>query len=99
MKAEIYERERDWADAMARTERHRADYWLGYRRGIRRAYYGKLFGSDAEHTLWLALIDSTDRTHIERGRGYRDGLVNVHATPGGRAGIFADAAIERARGR
>ena len=46
------------------------DYWAGYQRGLRRAFHGERFGTDAEHQLWLSLSD--DRAEL--GRGYRDGL-------------------------
>jgi len=50
-------------------------YWEGYQRGLRRAYYGEIFGTEEEHNLWLALADDeVDETRRERGRGYRDGL-------------------------
>src|SRR5258705_1199958 len=51
------------------------DYWHGYQRGLRRGYQGELFGTDAEHKLWMRLADDgPDRASRERGRGYRDGL-------------------------
>jgi hypothetical protein len=74
MDERTFERERSRADLMAKTDTDRAEYWLGFRRGLRRAYYGKVFGSDAEHAWWLAMADSIDRYHAECGRGYRDGL-------------------------
>ncbi len=43
------------------------DYWAGYRRGLRRQYHGKNFGTREEHARWLAF----DRDG--RGRGYRAG--------------------------
>jgi len=52
----------------------RADYWYGYRRGLRRARFGEQFGTAAEHQLWLTLADDTDASRAARGRGYRDGL-------------------------
>ena len=52
-----------------------ADYWHGYQRGLRRGYMGQLFGTDAEHKLWMRLADEgTDKPSRDRGRGYRDGL-------------------------
>lgn len=42
-------------------------YWQAYQRGLRRAYHGPVFGTDAEHELLTSLTD-------DRGRGYRDGL-------------------------
>ena len=50
-------------------------YWEGYQRGLRRAYYGEVFGTEEEHNLWLSLADDeVDESRRERGRGYRDGL-------------------------
>jgi hypothetical protein len=65
-----------------------ADYWHGYQRGLRRGYMGQLFGTDAEHQLWMRLVDDgPDKPSRDRGRGYRDGLAacgiaepNVSAT-------------------
>ncbi len=52
-----------------------ADYWHGYQRGLRRGFQSELFGTDAEHRLWLGLADvGADKASQERGRGYRDGL-------------------------
>ena len=52
----------------------RTDYWEGYQLGLRRAYHGKKFGTEAEHALRMSLADDTDEVLRERGRGYRDGL-------------------------
>jgi len=54
--------------------RDRADYWLGFRRGLRRAFYGEAFGTDEDHQLWLSLAARDDREIAERGIGYLDGL-------------------------
>jgi len=52
-----------------------ADYWHGYQRGLRRGYMGQLFGTDADHQLWMRLADDgSDKASRDRGRGYRDGL-------------------------
>lgn len=62
------------------TERLRSDTgvqseWLtGYVRGLRRAIHGEAFGTDDEHTKWLAFSGSANPTHAERGAGYRAGL-------------------------
>ena len=62
----------------ARVQSYRggdADYWHGYQRGLRRGYMGQLFGTDAEHRLWMGLAhDGPDKPSRNRGRGYRDGL-------------------------
>ena len=55
----------------------RPDYWKGYKRGLRRAYHGENFGTDAEHNLWLPLADETDATMAERSRGYRLNLISA----------------------
>ena len=52
-----------------------SDYWHGYQRGLKRGFQGELFGTDAEHKLWMRLADDgPDIASRERGRGYRDGL-------------------------
>ena len=50
------------------------DYWEGYKRGLKRAYHGEHFGTEAEHKLWLSLVDSVNSQDHERGRGYLNGL-------------------------
>jgi hypothetical protein len=65
------------ARTMAMVEPERADYWHGYRRGLRRARFGELFGTAAEHQLWLTLADDTDTSRAARGRGYRDALAHL----------------------
>jgi hypothetical protein len=55
----------------------RASYWVGYMRGLRRAYHGEKFGSADEHKKWMSLF--YDSTRSEMGRGYRDGL-NIDRT-------------------
>ena len=51
-----------------------SEYWVGYQRGLRRAYHGEKFGTDEEHASWTAAINSRDESRKQRGRGYRDGL-------------------------
>ena len=65
------------ARTMTMIDPERADYWHGYRRGLRRARYGDQFGTAAEHQLWLTLADDTDASRAARGRGYRDGLAHL----------------------
>ena len=62
-----------YCEVMLETE-NRPDYWTGHIRGLRRAYHGEQFGTDAEHALWLSLSISDDTSRSELGRGYRDGL-------------------------
>lgn len=52
----------------------RKNYWMGYRRGLRRAFYGDAFCTEDEHRLWLSLIHRPQWEVAERGRGYHDGL-------------------------
>jgi len=52
----------------------RSEYWAGYQRGLRRAYHGKKFGTEAEHASWSAAINSLDESRKQRGLGYADGL-------------------------
>lgn len=64
------------ADTMRRAENdaERADWWVGYMRGLRRAHHGENFGTDAEHELWFSAVESTDPSRAALGRGYRAGL-------------------------
>jgi hypothetical protein len=57
-----------------RSAANRPDYWAGYMRGLRRAYHGERYGTEAEHALWLSQADGEDEQRRERGLGYRDGL-------------------------
>lgn len=50
------------------------DFWVGYRRGLSRHYHGEKFGTEDEHLLWLASVNSTDEGRQMRGRGYRSGF-------------------------
>ena len=50
------------------------DFWAGYRRGLNRHYHGENFGTEDEHLLWLASVDSADVGRQMRGRGYRAGF-------------------------
>jgi len=63
-----------YCEVMLDIENNRPDYWTGRIRGLRRAYHGEQFGTDAEHALWLSLSTSDDTSRSELGRGYRDGL-------------------------
>ena len=63
-----------YAEVMLDIENNRPDYWTGRIRGLRRAYHGEQFGTDAEHALWLSLSTSDDPSRSELGRGYLDGL-------------------------
>jgi len=50
------------------------DFWSGYIRGLRRNYHGEKFGTDEEHELWMAAINSSDESRKNRGLGYRAGF-------------------------
>lgn len=63
------------ADALFRAER--PDYYAGYTRGLRRAHHGDRFGTEAEHELWMSLVDRPDHCSQERGNGYRAGLMAI----------------------
>jgi len=52
----------------------RAEYWVGYLRGLRRGHHGESFGTDEEHEKWLSAANSRDESRKQRGRGYMDGL-------------------------
>jgi hypothetical protein len=95
-----------------RERRERADYWLGYERGLRRGFHGARFGTEQDHEIWLSLAaDPWDRTRRELGQGYRDGLAaTVPAARSGASAIFGGssnartsdpgiAALERIAGR
>jgi hypothetical protein len=69
-----FESEMRRTDVMKKADPERAEYWNGYQRGLRRKHHGENFGTEAEHQLWLSLIDDEDDTKRQRGEGYRDGL-------------------------
>lgn len=64
------------ADTLRRAESDpiRAEWWVGYKRGLRRAHRGEQFGSAAEHQLFLAASGSADPMRAALGRGYHAGL-------------------------
>ncbi len=62
---------------MAMVEPKRANYWHGYRHGLRWARHGEQCDTAAEHEQWLALVDDTDASRAARGRGYCDGLAQL----------------------
>ena len=43
-------------------------------RGLRRAHHGEAFGSDAEHSLWLSAVESSDPSRAALGHSYLAGL-------------------------
>lgn len=64
------------ADTILRHEDDpiRSHWWIGYRRGLRRAQHGDRFGSAEEHERWLSAATSDDPARAALGRGYRAGL-------------------------
>jgi len=57
------------------------DFWLGYRRGLNRRLYGKIFGNDEEHRSWYEIPDNLEEEpcveRIARGVGYRIGYAGI----------------------
>ena len=51
MDKKTFEHEMMKAKTMQAVESDRAEYWIGYARGLRRAYHGERFGTEQEHTL------------------------------------------------
>jgi hypothetical protein len=74
MNKQAFEHEMSRAKTFQGLEPDRAEYWIGYARGLRRAFHGENFGTGEEHALWLAAVDSDDVLRKQRGQGYRDGL-------------------------
>ncbi len=74
MDQQTFERESIKASTMAMADPTTANYWDGYRRGLRRAYFGPRFGTEYEHRLWMKLASEADCSRHERGRGYQAGL-------------------------
>ena len=74
MNDKIFQRESFKAMTMVLSEPEHADYWHGYRYGLRRGYVGKQYEDDKNHQVWLAAAESDDAMRAARGRGYRDGL-------------------------
>lgn len=64
------------ADTMRKTSSDplRAEYWVGYIRGLRRGHHGESFGSESSHRQWLSMAESPDEMRAQRGQGYADGL-------------------------
>jgi len=73
MDRKTYEREMRKARRMEHN-RDRIDYWQGYKRGLRRCFFGEDYGTKQEHDLWMSLADDPDKKKAECGRGYVDAL-------------------------
>lgn len=71
------------ADMLRRVESDplRSEWWTGYMRGLRRAHHGERFGSQAEHEMWIAAIESSDPSRAALGLGYRAGLTLTMRDP------------------
>ncbi|MEW5975056.1 MAG: hypothetical protein AB1898_04510 [Acidobacteriota bacterium] len=50
------------------------DYWNGYKRGLRRAFHGKAWGTEEEHRLLLSMADEQKEPNCSFALGYRDGF-------------------------
>lgn len=72
------------ADAQSRRQPENSDWWTGYRRGLRYAdcaSRGEQFGTETEHQLYLAAVDSDSEGRAALGRGYRAGLTLTMRDP------------------
>lgn len=74
-----FRRETIRAQARATAEPQHAEYWRGYRDGLRRARLGASAGSEAEHRHWLTPAGRRDFARAARSAGYRDGLAQAAA--------------------
>ena len=50
----------------------KADWWRGFKRGLRRLYHGENFGTDEEHNKWMNCADGEYRKQLQAG--YRTGF-------------------------
>ena len=75
MTKEIFEYEMGKANTFVYLG-ERVCYWEGYQRGLRRSYYGEVFGSQEDHERWMSFAGDHKANEFqrERGRGYLDGL-------------------------
>ena len=71
MERSKFEHEMSRANALLDSD---PDYWTGYMRGLRRAYYDEKFGTEEEHQAWSNDDDHGDTTRRARLDGYKDGL-------------------------
>lgn len=62
------------ADVGTSDDPYYYDYWSSYGRGLRKSFYGEVFGTDEEHELHMSLASKVDGKSRARGRGYRDGF-------------------------
>lgn len=59
----------------------KAEWWQGYKRGLRRAHHGDSFGTATEHQLYLDAAASDDPMRQARGKGYAAGLTLEPKSP------------------
>lgn len=59
----------------------KAEWWQGYKRGLRRAHHGERFGTETEHQLCLDAAEATDAMRRARGKGYAAGLTLEPRSP------------------
>jgi len=83
MDREAFERRMRGAKIFERVGREGAEYWQAYQRGLRRRYYGKRFGTDEMHHVWMVMAESGDPVRAKRGKGYRDGYIPEFCPNGG----------------
>ena len=71
------------ADTLRRLETDpiRAEWYVGYVRGLRRAHHGENFGTASEHEMWFDAAGSSDPMRAALGRGYRAGLTLTMRDP------------------
>ena len=75
MDEKIFKHEMNRANNMQRVEPERQDYWIGYQRGLRRAFQNEKIGTDKERRKWISsALRSIEEQRKQRGAGYRDGL-------------------------
>ena len=74
MDKQTFEHEMSRAKTFQGLEPDRAEYWIGYARGLRRAFHGENFGTAEEHFKWMQAVESDDVLRKQRGQGYADGL-------------------------
>lgn len=74
MNKDLFESLMDMARAMEITGATDNDYYIGYTRGLRRAHFGEMFGTEEAENLWYNIPENdADIFRRMRGCGYRDG--------------------------
>jgi len=67
-----FEHEMNRAKTFQGLETDRAEYWIGYQRGLRRAYHGESFGTAEEHAPYGWGLQTTTGTTLYGRRGGKD---------------------------